>query len=213
MTARMSILNDINQYTFEPESSVLDHTNRLHALVDALEESGGSMPQDQLILYLLNSMPEEYDQTVVFLRMQPPASLTFDHVCNTLLAAETTFSTKKRKVAASYHTQTQARTGSIGRVSRVDKPKPTDISNDSLSKCSLCNKNGHLRKNCFQDPRVGYPSWYVGRRVVAGDTTKQPKGESAKKAKKRPNRPSPADSDDDGNSSDDESSKTKTKKD
>ena len=147
------------------------------------------MPQDQLVLYLLNSMPEEYVQTVVFLRMQPPASLTFDHVCNTLLAAEITFSTKKRKVAASYHAQTQARTRAIGRVSRVDTPKSTDNSNGPVSKCSLCNKNGHLRENCFQDPRVGYPSWYVGKRVVAGDTTEQSKGESAKKAKKRPTRP------------------------
>ena len=32
MTARMSILNDINQFVFEPESSVLDRTNRLRAL-------------------------------------------------------------------------------------------------------------------------------------------------------------------------------------
>jgi hypothetical protein len=102
MTSRMAILNSINQYTFEPESTVLDHTNRLRALCDDLEESGGSMPHDQLILYLLNSMPEEYDQTVVFLRMQTPSSLTLDYVCNALMAAETTFATKKQKTATSY---------------------------------------------------------------------------------------------------------------
>ena len=65
------------------------------------------MPHDQLVLYLLNSMPEEYDQTVVFLRMQPPAVLTIEYVCNALMAAETTFATKKMRAATSYITQTR----------------------------------------------------------------------------------------------------------
>ena len=57
------------------------------------------MPEDQLVLHLLTSMPEEYEQTVVFLRMQPPAMLTLSYVTNALMAAETTFATKKNKTA------------------------------------------------------------------------------------------------------------------
>ena len=209
MTARMSILEDITQFAFQPESTVLDHTNRLRALVDTLEESGGSMPQDQLVLHLLNSMPEEYALTAVVLRMQPPASLTLDHVCNALMAAETTFTTKKRKGATSYVTQIQAATVSGGRGS--SKPKPSDDSKRAVP-CTLCNKSGHLRENCFQDPKVGYPAWWQGKKPMAGDTNKQQKGEATKKAKKRHEPSSPAAADDDDESSDDESSKKKTKK-
>jgi transposase InsO family protein len=208
-TSRMSILNEINQYTFEPESTVLDHTNRLRALVDDLEESGGSMAQDQLVLYLLNSMPEEYDQTVMILRMQPPATLTLDYVCNALMAAETTFATKKRRMATSYMTQTN-RGGGGGR----STSKPTGSSNRHGGPvCSLCDKPGHSREKCFQDPKVGYPDWW-GSRPRAGEMNKRQKGGSTKKVNKRPDPPSPAgsDDDDDDGSSDDEASKRRAKK-
>ena len=158
MTARLPILESITQFAFEPESTVLDHTNRLRALVDSLEESGGSMPQDQLVLHLLNSMPEEYDLTAVVLRMQPPASLTFDHVCNALMAAETTFATKKRKTATAYHNQVQTGTRGNGRGSS----EPNGAANRG-DPCSLCGKAGHTRENCFQDPKVGYPDCVAGQ--------------------------------------------------
>ena len=173
MTSRMAILNSIHQYTFEPESTVLDHTNRLRALCDDLEESGGSMPHDQLILYLLNSMPEEYDQTVVFLRMQPPSSLTLDYVCNALMAAETTFATKKQKTATSYITQTQRGAGGGGGRSTF---RSTGGPNRSVV-CTLCDKPGHTREKCFQNPRVGYPDWWGNRpRVSMGETNKRQRG-------------------------------------
>ena len=156
MTSRMSIFNSIHHFTFEAESTVLDHTNRLRALCDALEESGGSMPLDQLILYLLNSMPEEYEQTVVFLRMQPPSLLTLDYVCNALMAAETTFATKQQKTATSYVTQTQ-RGGGGGRSSF----KPTGGSSNRGAMCTLCDKPGHTRDRCFRV--VGYPEWWGNR--------------------------------------------------
>jgi transposase InsO family protein len=209
MTARMSILNDINQYTFEPETTVLDHTNRLRALSDDLEESGGSIPPDQLILHLLNSMPEEYEQTVVFLRMQSPASLTLDYVCNALMAAETTFATKKRKMATSYITRTHG--GRVGGGGGSSNPKSTGGSHRGAV-CSLCDKPGHSREKCFQDPKVGYPDWW-GSRPRVGDTNKRHKGGSTKKTNKRHDPPSPAGSDDDDDgSSDDEASKRRTKK-
>jgi hypothetical protein len=204
-TSRMSILNAINQFTFEPESSVLDHTNRLRALCDDLEESGGAMPHDQLVLYLLNSMPEEYDQTVVFLRMQPPASLTFNYVCNALMAAETTFATKKKKTAASYITHTNKNGGD----SRSPF-KPNNNSNKVV--CSLCNKSGHPRERCFEDPKIGYPDWW-GTRPRAGDTNKRKKGGPNKKASNRAEPSSPAESDkDDDGSSDDDAPKRSAKK-
>ena len=206
ITSRMSILNKINQYSFEPESTVLDHTNRLRALCDDLEESGGTMPHDQLILYLLNSMPEEYEQTVVFLRMQPPALLTLDHVSNMLMAAETTFATKKRKTATSYITQTNG--GGGGGQSHS---KTTGGSNHKVV-CSLCDKTGHAREKCFQNPKVGYPEWW-GSRPRVGETNKQQKGGIIKKANKRVEPCSPAGTDDDNDgSSDDEASKRRAKK-
>ena len=213
MTARMSILEDIGQFAFEPESTVLDHTNRLRALVDALEESGGSMPQDQLVLHLLNSMPEEYSTTGTFLLMQPPATLTLDHVCNVLLAAETTFSTKKRKVAAAYHTQAQASAGAIERVSQVTKPMG-DSRRGGSKVCSLCGKPGHAREKCFQDPKVGYPAWWQGKKLTVGDSPHLLGGGAAKKYKKRlaPSSPAASDDDDeDDDASDDESTKQATK--
>ena len=158
-TNRMSILNAIHEFTFEPETTVLDHTNRLRALVDDLEESGGALQQDQVVLYLLNSMPEEYDQTVVNLRMQPPATLTLDHVCNALIAAETTFATKKRRLASSYITQTNRNGGGS---------RPNSKSNGGYNRgesCSLCNKTGHTREKCFQNPKVGYPDCVEGSRA------------------------------------------------
>jgi transposase InsO family protein len=196
-TSRMSILNAINQFTFEPETSVLAHTNRLRALCDDLEESGGAIPHDQLVLYLLNSMPEEYDQTVVFLRMQPPASLTFNYVCNALMAAETTFATKKKKTASSYVTHTN-KGGGDGR--------PAFKPNNNYNKvvCSLCGKSGHPRERCFEDPKIGYPDWW-GPRPRVGDTNKRKKGGPNKKASNRaePSSPAESDNDDDGPSDDD----------
>ena len=207
MTARMSVLDDITQFAFEAESTVLDHTNRLRALVDSLEESGGSMPQDQLVLHLINSMPEEYSLTAVVLKMQPPAQLTLDYVCNALLAAETTFSTKKRKTAIAYFNHTHDGTSAIERASQKQKPK-----GDSKrgAPCSLCKKPGHARDQCFQDPKVGYPDWWKGKKLMAGDAAKQQKGDTGMKAKKRHDPLSPAGTDDDDNeSSDDESCRSR----
>ena len=210
MTARMSILEQITQFAFDPESTVLDHTNRLRALVDRLEESGGSMPKDQLVMLLFNSMPEEYDLTVVVLRMQPPATLTFDHVCNALLAAETTFATKKRKTETAHNiTHSPAGGGSNGR-------GPQRSSGDSKRgvPCSLCGKPGHTRDKCFQDPKVGYPDWWKGKKpmITGGPAKQRNKGESTNKATKRHDPPSPAGSDDDEELSDDELSHKRGKR-
>jgi len=157
VTSRMAILAEIHDYSFEPESTVLSHTNRLRSLSDQLMESGGTMPEDQLVMHLLTSMPEEYDQTVVFLRMQPPATLTLDYVSNALMAAETISVTKKNKATAhSYLTQTNKSKGGFGQPSSKPsggrKPK-----HQSGPVCSLCDRPGHARENCFQDPKVGYP--------------------------------------------------------
>jgi transposase InsO family protein len=213
MTARMSILDSIHHFTFEPDSSVLDHTNRLRALSDDLEESGGGMPEDQLVLHLLNSMPEEYEHTVLNLRMlpQPP---TLDHVCNALMAAETTFATKRRRTATSYLTQTQGPRGGAGRTRKDRSSKRKSAGRDRGPECSLCGETGHPRDNCFADPKIGYPDWWGNRpRVTLGDATKQQKGGSTKKTNKRRDPPSPAGSDDeDDDSSDEDSSKKRTKK-
>jgi hypothetical protein len=56
VTSRMAILAEINDYSFEPESTVLGHTNRLRSLSDQLMESGGTMPEDQLVMHLLTSI-------------------------------------------------------------------------------------------------------------------------------------------------------------
>src|ERR1700733_3958184 len=49
VTSRMAILTEIHDYSFDPESTVLSHTNRLRSLSDQLVESGGTMPEDQLL--------------------------------------------------------------------------------------------------------------------------------------------------------------------
>jgi hypothetical protein len=202
VTSRMSILNQINQFTWDPETTVLDHTNRLRALCDNLEESGGSIPLDQLILHLLNSMPEEYEQTVVFLRMQPPASLTLDYVCNALTAAETTFKSKERtrERAAALVTRVDRRRGESNQFQSSYGGPNRDVV------CSLCKKSGHPRSRCFQDPKVGYPDWW-GDRPKPGEKNQRHRGKSSRDDNE-------SDNSDDDDSDDDHSAnkKKKTKK-
>ena len=211
-TSRLSILNSIMHYTFEPESTVLSHTNRLRALCDQLEEAGTIMDSDQLILHLLNSMPEEYEQQLPanFLRMQPPSTLTMEYVCNALMAAETTLATKGRKTASAYVAQSY---GSGGGGRFPSRPGFAGGSPNRGAVCSLCNKTGHTREKCFQ--KVGYPEWWGNRPRVGKSAPRPQKGGLNYKSKKRPDPPSPAGSDDDANdaSSDDEASKRKAKTD
>jgi hypothetical protein len=195
LTSRISILNDINSFTWETPTNVLDHTNRLRALCDNLEESGGSIPMDQLVLHLLNSMPEEYENTVAFLRMQPPASLTLDYVSNSLTAVEMTFKNKTRSQERAYAVFKHNR-------GRTDPSSSGYGGSNRGPVCSLCKRPGHPRNRCFQDPKVGYPEWW-------GDRPREGKKESTHRRKHSSADDESGDSDDD--IEDDHSSKGKKK--
>jgi hypothetical protein len=172
VTSRMAILAEIHDYTFQPDSSVLTHTNRLRLLSDQLMESGGAMPEDQLVMHLLTSMPEQYDQTVLFLRMMPSTTLTLNYVTNALMAAETMFATNKNKTTATAHsyiiTHTDRR-GERGADRSTFKPSGGHRFDYRDSVCSLCHRPGHARESCFQDPKIGYPEWWGSRPRVRHD--------------------------------------------
>jgi transposase InsO family protein len=210
VTSRMAILAAIHDYTFQPDSSVMTHTNRLRLLGDQLMESGGSMPEDQLVMHLLTSMPEEYEHTVLFLRMMPPATLTLDYVSNALLAAETMLATKKHKAistARSYITHTEKGRGAVGR--STSKPSGGHRVKHSGDVCSFCHKSGHARESCFQDPKIGYPDWW-GSRPRLGDKPKDNKRQRGESS--GTNRLSPSAAGSNNDESDEEAPRQKSQK-
>ena len=183
---------DIMNYTFQPNSSVREHVNQLRRLNTTLVESGGDMADNQLVLHLLHSMPEEYEQTVLNLRMKAPATLTLDYVCNALVAAETHFATMKKKTASAFVAQSNQRSAARGRKAMFSAEPRVDKSGLICSHCkSTAQKEypfkGHTKERCFR--LIGYPDWWGSRPrdPTAPSHQKQPQvgASSNNKTKKR----------------------------
>jgi Reverse transcriptase (RNA-dependent DNA polymerase)/gag-polypeptide of LTR copia-type/Integrase core domain/GAG-pre-integrase domain len=138
--------------------SMQKHVNGVKELVNRLTAIGDVIPDSDVAMTLICSLPAEYDYLTVSLESRPASELTTEFVINRLLAEERRReeSTKDKvadgKVAAFFSNNHQANYSADSDRSQSDRPT-----------CSYCKKIGHVEKNCYG--KNGYPAYYRRRPI------------------------------------------------
>lgn len=126
------------------------HINNIRSLALQLETIGASMPDQDLAVILLCSLPARFDAFVVQMDSRPAKEITFNFVCNRLLSEAERQSTKNQE--GGYDTP-------IALAARRSGPRSRRPGEDSDSRphCPWCNRDGHTEARCY-DKRDGKPS-------------------------------------------------------
>ena len=117
------------------DCSMQKHIDELLSTVNELRMSGAEVSEMDVVIYLLMSLPSEYDIVKTTIENQPSANLTFDFVMQRLLSAEAMKGEKNfgksEQSAASDHV-----------AFRADRSDKRDII------CFKCKGHGHMAKSC-----------------------------------------------------------------
>lgn len=137
-----TLKNELSNLKKDPTQTMTQHVNKLRKLVQRLAITGYTIPVEDQLTRLFNSLPEEYEVIVSILQMQ--SDLTFDTAVSHLLRAEEKL---KRKIDA-----TESNTKEEVLFSKVVTPKRV-----STQTCFYCKKPGHIQRECrkkkFDDKR------------------------------------------------------------
>ncbi|KAI0072874.1 hypothetical protein K474DRAFT_1604278 [Panus rudis PR-1116 ss-1] len=102
-----------------------------------LEEIGGKVEEEDIILMLTNGLPETYDNLVINLNATPEDTLTIDYVIQRLLNEE-----------SCQHGNNDDTNSSNDHALLAKAPKPR-IPIEKIT-CFKCNKKGHYQSNCTE---------------------------------------------------------------
>lgn len=164
LSTRSLIRDKINSLKYSGNEPLLKFFNQFDQLIREYKTAGGSMPSDEILLCLLETMPEEYDSIVTVLQVQAKnITISLESAKNSLIEYEA----KKRKNmncsnASNDSVAFSARKGTY----QKNKNQPQNRGNGSV-RCYNCNKQGHKADKCTEpkkkkSPNQGYDrSWAV----------------------------------------------------
>ncbi|GBL74760.1 Copia protein, partial [Araneus ventricosus] len=116
------------------EVSMQEHLNEVNGLVNQLKSCGVQISDMDIIVYILMSLPPEYDSTKSAIENQPSEHVSLQFVVSRLLDAEALL--KDRRVS-----ETKAPRSELSN----DVAFPT---NQRTVVCFKCNKKGHIARFC-----------------------------------------------------------------
>jgi hypothetical protein len=128
--AKLDLLHQLHKLELDYEESMVRYFNRVRDLRDRLVGVGHEIKEDELVLHLLNGLPEEYETEKVLITAQEKAP-KLDKVFTVLLRAEQRVGVKRK------HDEEAARAF----VAKEHKKS-------QVRKCWECGQKGHLRRDC-----------------------------------------------------------------
>lgn len=135
------------------ETTMQEHFDEVSALVNQLKSCGVKVNDMDIIVYLLMSLPAEYDSSKSAIENQPSENLTLEFVYGRLLDAEALM--KDRRTSESKVTRSESSTDAAFST-RINKTCYKCHKKGHISKfcktsvtCHRCGKSGHLKRNCW----------------------------------------------------------------
>ena len=133
--------------------SAVDHINTLRTVNDNLQSLGDALLEKDLVMILLSSLPEEYNNLITTLETLKDEQLTWEYVRDRVLAEfERRKSFEQSKVKSDDNALFSGAAGSSGFSKSNWKGTGgndgTQKPSKSKVKCHYCKKMGHIKKDC-----------------------------------------------------------------
>ena len=88
---RMNLRQRLRDIKLKPSDTMMNHLANIQDCIDQLKAAGGELPEEEIVLTLLNSLPKKYDVVKGSLNVRG-SSISLDELQNILLAEERRFS-------------------------------------------------------------------------------------------------------------------------
>lgn len=128
--------------TMQEGDDMLDHINKVKALADQLACLDVPLRNEDVVMTLLQSLPDSYDYLIAALETRPLKELTLEYVTARLMHEVTKKKEKESKGEDSALVVQPFKKGAP-----LKPPTPRT--------CFICGKVGHIAKNCYQRKRIG----------------------------------------------------------
>lgn len=170
---RLELRQRHRSIVFRKGDSMMNHLARIQEVADQLTAAGGELPEDDIVLTILQSLPREYDIVNVTLRTRGKA-VTLEKLHKILLTEERrlNFGVEKDEKESVYYADkgrgnTKGRTCfTCGKRVHLSKACKEEIAVDGRLLCRICKSRDHLQRSCPKNSSNGRgrPSATVGVR-------------------------------------------------
>ncbi|PKU87026.1 Retrovirus-related Pol polyprotein from transposon TNT 1-94 [Dendrobium catenatum] len=147
----IQLKNELHNITMKNQS-MTQYLTDIKSLVDQIAAAGATVDDEDIILYILNGLPQPYQSFKTAIRtMLVPISL--DNLYSLLLSEEVNIASDTARAIAKQDPDT-ALYASRGRGRRNHNNLPQNSNNRSKTStssiiCQICNKKGHTTANCW----------------------------------------------------------------
>lgn len=150
MGKRISVRKRLNAMQFKGNESLQTFFAKFDALVDEFNAVGGKLESSELVMQLLISMPDDYENVVTILESMDEGRLTYDVAKGALLERELKLvdknESKKDDVSSAAFSSNKSNKGQ-------NKYKGKKKSSDREIKCFTCGEPGHKSPSCSKNSK------------------------------------------------------------
>ena len=132
----------------EQGKSMVDHINNVKTIAEHLESLEDAPSEKDLVMILISSLPQEYNNLITTLETLNEDKLTWDYVRDRLISE---YERRKESSKQSKEVNNALFAGSNNndlRSKNKDGPRPNNNHNKKPFKCHYCNEVGHFIRDC-----------------------------------------------------------------
>ncbi|PKU70861.1 Retrovirus-related Pol polyprotein from transposon TNT 1-94 [Dendrobium catenatum] len=178
----LQLKNELNSISMKNQT-MIQYLTAIKILVDQIAAAGSTIESEDIIMYILNGLPPQYQAFKTIIRTMQ-SSLSLDNFYSILISEEihvhndaTRFSLPTDQQSALYAGRGHFKNNK-GKSQTGSQNKGRDPSKPILT-CQICNKKGHSATSCWHRLNINY--------VPSQPHDKQPKAFSATTDSKNPN--------------------------
>ena len=146
----LQIFDELISMKMTSGQTMTGHLARAKALSSKLKAIGKDIDENQLVLYLLRSLPQDYDVLVISLESHDESTLTWDYVSGRLLHEELRQASRSNASTPNEHGlfAKRGKGNFIKRGSNVGGERTNGKLGKPIGPCYNCGKMGHLKRDC-----------------------------------------------------------------
>ncbi|KAI0502404.1 hypothetical protein KFK09_017353 [Dendrobium nobile] len=170
----LQLKNELNSISMKNQS-MIQYLTAIKTLVDQIAAAGSTIESEDIIMYILNGLPQQYQAFKTTIRTMQ-SSLSLDNFYSLLISEEIHIHNDAARLSLQTDQQAALYAGR-GRFKRTrGRPQPAQQntnreSSKPISICQICNKKGHSATSCWHRLNVNY--------VPQQQTDNQPKALAA----------------------------------